>query len=153
MPNWLPWVKAVVGRLEDKWSDATAVLCAFPGGPALSAPCICPTLGAKDSVAKMEFGEFFQAATGHKPFHWQRRLACGDAANGDSGGSCESLLINIPTGLGKTAAVVMAWLRRRRFAEEVIRRETPRRSTNSTNSRTCTEKTALGSAAARSFCQ
>jgi CRISPR-associated endonuclease/helicase Cas3 len=33
----------------------------------------------------------------------------------------------VPTGAGKTAAVVLAWLWRRRFAEEAIRRATPRR--------------------------
>jgi len=55
----------------------------------------------------MNFDDFFKAATRHVsgPFDYQRRLA-----GGDSGCTCESLLINIPTGLGKTAAVVLAWL-------------------------------------------
>jgi len=53
----------------------------------------------------MTFGQFFEAATGHAPFDYQRRLA-----EGDAGGMCKSRLINIPTGLGKTAAVVLAWL-------------------------------------------
>jgi CRISPR-associated endonuclease/helicase Cas3 len=54
----------------------------------------------------MTFEEFFKAATGHAPYDYQRRLA------GDRGGPrpCESQLISIPTGLGKTAAVVLAWL-------------------------------------------
>ena len=52
-----------------------------------------------------DFGRFFSGATGHKPFDYQRRLAVGD-----SGTACQSQLINIPTGLGKTAAVVLAWL-------------------------------------------
>lgn len=53
------------------------------------------------------FDAFFRIATGHTkgPHAYQRRLA-GDTA----GRPCESLLINIPTGLGKTAAVVIAWL-------------------------------------------
>jgi CRISPR-associated endonuclease/helicase Cas3 len=51
------------------------------------------------------FDRFFKGATGHEPFDYQRRLA-----GGDSGTACRSRLINIPTGLGKTAAVVLAWL-------------------------------------------
>lgn len=55
----------------------------------------------------MNFDDFFKAATGHEqgPFDYQRRLA-----GSDLGAVCESKLINIPTGLGKTAAVVLAWL-------------------------------------------
>jgi CRISPR-associated endonuclease/helicase Cas3 len=55
----------------------------------------------------MTFDDFFKAATGHKqgPFDYQRRLA-GNGADA----RCHSQLINVPTGLGKTAAVVHAWL-------------------------------------------
>jgi CRISPR-associated endonuclease/helicase Cas3 len=53
----------------------------------------------------MTFEEFFKAATDHAPYDYQRRLAVGDA-----GRACKSHLINVPTGLGKTAAVVLAWL-------------------------------------------
>jgi hypothetical protein len=54
----------------------------------------------------MSFLDFFKAARGFaKPFDYQRRLA-GNGADFQ----CESRLINIPTGLGKTAAVVLAWL-------------------------------------------
>lgn len=55
----------------------------------------------------MNFEQFFKAATGHEqgPYDYQVRLA-----GGDKGCSCQSLLINVPTGLGKTAAVVLAWL-------------------------------------------
>ena len=55
----------------------------------------------------MNFDCFFKFATGHDqgPFDYQRRLA-----GSDSGTICRSQLINIPTGLGKTAAVVLAWL-------------------------------------------
>ena len=52
----------------------------------------------------MTFEQFFEAATGHAPYDYQRRLA------GDGGRPCESQLINVPTGLGKTAAFVLAWL-------------------------------------------
>jgi CRISPR-associated endonuclease/helicase Cas3 len=64
----------------------------------------------------MTFQKFFKAATGNAPYDYQCRLACGPAAKADSlaplatGRSCESQLISIPTGLGKTAAVVLAWL-------------------------------------------
>jgi CRISPR-associated endonuclease/helicase Cas3 len=51
------------------------------------------------------FHEFFKAATEHTRFDYQRRLA-----GGNEGCKCESKLINVPTGLGKTAAVVLAWL-------------------------------------------
>ena len=53
----------------------------------------------------MTFEQLFKAATGHAPYDYQQRLAGGDA-----GRPCESQLINVPTGLGKTAAVVLAWL-------------------------------------------
>ena len=53
----------------------------------------------------MSFELFFEAATDHPPYDYQCRLA-----GGDSGTRCRSQLINIPTGLGKTAAVVLAWL-------------------------------------------
>jgi CRISPR-associated endonuclease/helicase Cas3 len=51
------------------------------------------------------FDKFFNDATGHEPFDYQRRLA-----DSDSGTIIRSQLINIPTGLGKTAAVMLAWL-------------------------------------------
>jgi CRISPR-associated endonuclease/helicase Cas3 len=55
----------------------------------------------------MNFDGFFKLATGHDqgPFDYQRRLS-----RSDSGTNSRSQLINIPTGLGKTAAVVLAWL-------------------------------------------
>lgn len=55
----------------------------------------------------MNFEQFFKAATGHEqgPFDYQSRLAGGDGV-----APCQSLLINIPTGLGKTAGVVLSWL-------------------------------------------
>ncbi|MDO8538838.1 MAG: CRISPR-associated endonuclease Cas3'' [Opitutaceae bacterium] len=51
------------------------------------------------------FDTFFHAASGNEPYDYQRRLA-----GGATGRKCESQLISIPTGLGKTAAVVLAWL-------------------------------------------
>jgi CRISPR-associated endonuclease/helicase Cas3 len=67
-------------------------------------------------VNGLRFDEFFQTATGSSPYGYQCRLACGDDARSDkpktleAGCECRSRLVNIPTGLGKTAAVVLAWL-------------------------------------------
>lgn len=49
----------------------------------------------------MNFPDFFLKATSNKAYDYQVRLA---------ESPCESRLISIPTGLGKTAAVIMAWL-------------------------------------------
>jgi len=56
----------------------------------------------------MVFTDFFRQATGHDPFPYQVRLA-----------AMESLphLLDAPTGSGKTAAAVLAWLWRRRHSE------------------------------------
>ena len=55
---------------------------------------------------RLSFNTFSEVATGNSPYDYQSRLAGGDA-----GRSCESQLVSIPTGLGKTAAVVLTWLR------------------------------------------
>jgi CRISPR-associated endonuclease/helicase Cas3 len=77
------------------------------------------------------FCDIFRAATGFpQPYAYQYRLACGPYANLEnaeslrSGAPCCSLLINVPTGLGKTAAVVLAWLWNR---VQLQNREWPRR--------------------------
>ncbi len=66
----------------------------------------------------MNFTDFFYQATGKKLYPYQERLA-----------KIERLpeKLDIPTGLGKTAAVVLAWLWRRRFADKATREATPRR--------------------------
>ena len=64
----------------------------------------------------MTYATFFTQATGHPPYGWQGRLACGEGYQAGSsetphtGTACTSRLIDIPTGLGKTAGVVLAWL-------------------------------------------
>src|SRR5437762_12842150 len=64
----------------------------------------------------MSFADFFKAATENAPYDYQSRLACGGGARSDKPETltksceCRSLLINVPTGLGKTAAVILAWL-------------------------------------------
>ena len=65
---------------------------------------------------RLEFDAFFRKALG---VIYQIRLA-----GGESGAVCRSQLINIPTGLGKTAAVVIAWLSNRAIWH---RAEWPRR--------------------------
>lgn len=69
------------------------------------------------SPAPTRFDSFFHDRTGgQSPYGYQCRLACGPGADPNTpetlttGTSCQSQLISIPTGLGKTAAVVMAWL-------------------------------------------
>jgi CRISPR-associated endonuclease/helicase Cas3 len=56
-------------------------------------------------MTKFGYIDFFERATSHLPYGYQRRLASGDA-----GTTCQPKLINIPNGLGKTAAVILAWL-------------------------------------------
>ncbi|MDD4651064.1 MAG: hypothetical protein PHQ34_02425 [Methanothrix sp.] len=77
------------------------------------------------SLTEERYREFFRTATfdnnsqkGHDPYPFQTRLATGEKL---------PELIDIPTGLGKTDAVVLAWLWRRRFAGQEVRRATPRR--------------------------
>jgi CRISPR-associated endonuclease/helicase Cas3 len=59
-------------------------------------------------TANDSYDDFFAAATDRSPFPYQRRLA----STRDW-----PVLLDIPTGLGKTAAVILAWLWRRRFDE------------------------------------
>jgi CRISPR-associated endonuclease/helicase Cas3 len=64
----------------------------------------------------MSFNSVFQKATGDVPYGYQCSLACGADPKPEqpealgSGTECRSQLVSIPTGLGKTAAVVLAWL-------------------------------------------
>jgi len=80
----------------------------------------------------MTFEQYFTTATGgNQPYDYQRRLAEDSA--------CESRLIEIPTGLGKTAAVVLAWMWNR-----VVRKDPawPRRLVYCLPMRTLVEQTA-----------
>ncbi len=68
----------------------------------------------------MKFDEMFKRATGKEeaPFDYQRKMAEADVFPS---------LLEAPTGMGKTAAAVLSWLWRRRFARDEIRKTTPRR--------------------------
>ena len=60
-----------------------------------------------------KYPTFFEQATGHTPYDYQKHLACSERSEGkwlNQGSPCVSRLIDVPTGLGKTPAVVMAWL-------------------------------------------
>lgn len=83
-----------------------------------------------------QFRSFFRAATGGKdPYDYQSRIAGGDA-----GRPCDSQLIAIPTGLGKTAAVVLAWLWNRVVLQ---RPDWPRRLVYCLPMRTLVEQTEI----------
>lgn len=66
----------------------------------------------------MIYEELFNQATGHAPYPYQRRLAHEPDLTG---------VLSVPTGLGKTEAVVVAWLWRRRYGPDTLRVKTPRR--------------------------
>lgn len=64
------------------------------------------------------FVRWFEQATGNEPYPFQIRFAS------------ETMLpelVDVPTGMGKTAMAVLGWLWRRRFAEEKVRKATSRR--------------------------
>lgn len=64
------------------------------------------------------FKDLFARATGYSPYPWQTRLAMGEELPD---------IIDVETGLGKTAAVIVGWLYNRRYAADNVRKETPRR--------------------------
>lgn len=81
------------------------------------------------------FPAFFARALGdgHTPYHYQTTLA-----GEDQGAPCTSQLIDIPTGLGKTAAVVLGWLWNRVALQ---RNDWPRRLVYCLPMRTLVEQT------------
>lgn len=78
------------------------------------------------------FVEWFAEITQKDPFPYQVRLATAAEL---------PLLLNVPTGAGKTAAAVLSWLWRRRYADQEIRRHTPRRLVYCLPMRTLVEQT------------
>lgn len=89
-------------------------------------------------MSQLPFDTFFHSATGNAPYDYQSRLA-----GNDSGTACRSQLINVPTGFGKTAAVVLAWLWNRVAQPDATHRKTwPRRLVYCLPMRTLVEQTA-----------
>lgn len=78
------------------------------------------------------FDEFFVCATGVEPYGYQRRLA-------EKG---LPPVLKAPTGTGKTAAVILAWLWRRLHLPDAERRNIPRRLIFALPQRTLVEQTA-----------
>lgn len=77
-----------------------------------------------------DFKQFFQKATGYEPFPFQIRLATSPTF---------PQIINVPTGSGKTASVVGAWLWRRYYGSD---RQMPRRLVYCLPMRSLVEQTA-----------
>jgi CRISPR-associated endonuclease/helicase Cas3 len=87
-------------------------------------------MSESDSLVWSEFRDFFRQATRKRseksadgfsyfdPYPFQQKLAVGETLPN---------LVCVPTGLGKTEAVFLAWLWRRRFASNEVRERTPRR--------------------------
>ncbi|MCK4269914.1 MAG: CRISPR-associated helicase Cas3', partial [Methanogenium sp.] len=66
-----------------------------------------------------EFHDLFKNATGHSPYPYQERLALSENFPD---------IVEVPTGLGKTDAIILGWLWRRRFdPRDNVRASTPRR--------------------------
>jgi CRISPR-associated endonuclease/helicase Cas3 len=88
-------------------------------------------LGRKE----IQYDEFFTQATGFsKPYDYQRQLALANELPN---------VLSIPTGVGKTAAIILAWLFRRFFHPDArVRNATPRRLVYCLPMRTLVEQTA-----------
>lgn len=74
------------------------------------------------------FTDFFQKVTGFKPYPFQERLAC----------EAWPELLNIPTGMGKTASIILSWLFKRAHDDA----ETPTRLVYCLPMRVLVEQTA-----------
>jgi len=79
------------------------------------------------------FAHWFRQATGNEPYPFQIRFACDPTL---------PELVDVPTGMGKTAMAVLGWLWRRRFAEKKVRKATPRRLVYCLPMRVLVEQTA-----------
>jgi CRISPR-associated endonuclease/helicase Cas3 len=76
--------------------------------------------------------EWFAEIAQKTPFPYQERLALAPEL---------PILLDVPTGAGKTAAAVLSWLWRRRYADDKIRQQTPRRLVYCLPMRTLVEQT------------
>ena len=82
--------------------------------------------------ARNSYGNFFEKATGNRPYDYQVRLAVGDKF---------PEVAEIATGLGKTVAIVLAWLWRRRSPDSGFKEAMPRRLVYCLPMRTLVEQT------------
>lgn len=78
------------------------------------------------------YAEWFAEITKKLPFPYQEQLATAPEL---------PILLNVPTGAGKTAAAVLTWLWRRRYANAETRKQTPRRLVYCLPMRTLVEQT------------
>lgn len=86
-----------------------------------------------NGVEAAGYKTFFINATGFEPYDYQADLAT----------TVEwPLAVSVGTGLGKSAATILAWLWRRRFADSETRRRTPRRLVYCLPQRTLVQQTA-----------
>jgi CRISPR-associated endonuclease/helicase Cas3 len=83
-------------------------------------------------ASSVGFSSWFFGITGKEPFPYQERLASA---------SDLPIVLNVMTGAGKTATIVLGWLWRRRFAEPKIQDKTPRRLVYCLPMRTLVEQT------------
>jgi hypothetical protein len=80
-------------------------------------------------MSDTNYAAFFKTATGgsHLPYDYQSRLALGQDDLPNTGAACHSRLINIPTGLGKTADLIREWFNEADRGEISGRQEVPPR--------------------------
>jgi CRISPR-associated endonuclease/helicase Cas3 len=83
-------------------------------------------------TTEQKFEAWFKKATSHAPYPFQVRFACNPALFSspsplEGEGKGEGVLVDVPTGMGKIAMAVLGRLWRRRFADDDIRKATPRR--------------------------
>ncbi len=70
-------------------------------------------------MTQQNFEDWFEDITGHPPYLYQKRLAEAEEL---------PIVIDVATSLGKTAAIVLAWLWRRKYKDdEALQIKTPRR--------------------------
>ncbi|MDB4731512.1 CRISPR-associated helicase Cas3' [bacterium] len=80
----------------------------------------------------MNIKSIFKQATTFTPYPYQERLATAETF---------PQVLSVPTGVGKTAAAVLSWVYRRRYTDDKIRAETPRRLVYCLPMRTLVEQT------------
>ncbi|WP_417539771.1 DEAD/DEAH box helicase [Marinobacter sp.] len=80
----------------------------------------------------MDITSLYRSTTGFDPYPYQAALATEEQW---------PEVLSVPTGVGKTAAVMLAWIWRRRFGSQAVRQVTPRRLVYCLPMRTLVEQT------------